>query len=119
MDCGSFSVCLIDERFECEYIYRDFLLQSTEVRIIHLAIAIYESFCLFKEDYELRVKIVSSTYWPDACSPLKASFNLINTIRKLRLSIKSNSPLVVHDLFGGHRAGQLTTFQFIRETGFF
>lgn len=31
MDCGSFSVCLIDERFECEYIYRDFLLQSTEV----------------------------------------------------------------------------------------
>ncbi len=32
MDCGSFSVCLIDERFECEYIYRDFLLQSTEVR---------------------------------------------------------------------------------------
>ena len=32
MDCGNFSVCLIDERFECEYIYRDFLLQSTEVR---------------------------------------------------------------------------------------
>ena len=31
MDCGSFSVCLIDEHFECEYIYRDFLLQSTEV----------------------------------------------------------------------------------------
>lgn len=31
MDCGNFSVCLIDERFECEYIYRDFLLQSTEV----------------------------------------------------------------------------------------
>ncbi|CAF0768873.1 unnamed protein product, partial [Rotaria sordida] len=86
MDCGSFSVCLIDERFECEYIYRDFLLQSTE------------------EDYELRVKIVSSTYWPDACSPLKASFNLINTIRKLRMNVKSNGPIVVHDLFGGHRA---------------
>jgi len=87
MDCGSFSVCLIDERFECEYIYRDFLLQSTE------------------EDYELRVKIISSTYWPDACSPLKASFNLVNTIRKLRISNKLNSPIVVHDLFGGHRAG--------------
>ncbi|CAF3333766.1 unnamed protein product [Rotaria socialis] len=86
MDCGSFSVSLIDERFECEYIHRDFLLQSTE------------------EDYELRVKIVSSTYWPDACSPLKASFNLINTIRKLRMNIKSNGPIVVHDLFGGHRA---------------
>jgi hypothetical protein len=62
-------------------------------------------FFSLKEDYELRVKIVSSTYWPDACSPLKASFNLINTIRKLRMNIKSNGPIVVHDLFGGHRAG--------------
>ncbi len=66
--------------------------------------------CIFsilsiQEDYELRVKIISSTYWPDACSPLKASFNLINTIKKLRLNMKSNSPIVVHDLFGGHRAG--------------
>ncbi|UJR31355.1 hypothetical protein I4U23_018851 [Adineta vaga] len=97
MDCGSFSVCLIDERFECEYIYRDFLLQSTE------------------EDYELRVKIVSSTYWPDACSPLKASFNLINTIRKLRMNIKSNSPIVVHDLFGGHRAATFCALYTITE----
>ncbi len=62
-------------------------------------------FFFIKEDYELRVKIVSSTYWPDACSPLKASFNLINTIRKLRMNTKSNGSIVVHDLFGGHRAG--------------
>ncbi|CAF0915091.1 unnamed protein product [Didymodactylos carnosus] len=33
MDCGSFSVCLIDETFECDYVYRDFLLQSTEVSL--------------------------------------------------------------------------------------
>jgi len=66
---------------------------------------IHFPFFSLKEDYELRVKIVSSTYWPDACSPLKASFNLINTIRKLRMNIKSNGPIVVHDLFGGHRAG--------------
>ncbi|CAF1307408.1 unnamed protein product [Adineta steineri] len=97
MDCGSFSVCLIDERFECEYIYRDFLLQSTE------------------EDYELRVKIVSSTYWPDACSPLKASFNLINTIRKLRMNTKSSGSIVVHDLFGGHRAATFCALYTISE----
>jgi hypothetical protein len=107
MDCGNFSVCLIDERFECEYIYRDFLLQSTEVRLKknYYLIYIYFFFLSIKEDYELRVKIVSSTYWPDACSPLKASFNLINTIKKLRMNVKSNGPIVVHDLFGGHRAG--------------
>lgn len=104
MDCGSFSVCLIDEHFESEYIYRDFLLQSTEVRNQKLLINIL-FFFFIKEDYELRVKIVSSTYWPDACSPLKASFNLINTIKKLRVNTKSNGPIVVHDLFGGHRAG--------------
>ncbi|CAF5124688.1 unnamed protein product, partial [Rotaria magnacalcarata] len=27
--CGNFSVCLIDKHFEFEYIYREFLLQST------------------------------------------------------------------------------------------
>ena len=106
MDCGSFSVCLIDERFECEYIYRDFLLQSTEARYQEKNFKYYFFlFILLKEDYELRVKIVSSTYWPDACSPLRASFNLIRTIRKIRMNINSNAPIVVHDLFGGHRAG--------------
>ncbi|CAF0736152.1 unnamed protein product [Didymodactylos carnosus] len=85
MDCGNFSVCLVDETFECDYVYRDFVLQSTE------------------EDYELRVKQVVSSYWPDACSPIMASFTLIHNIRKLRM-LNTNGPIVVHDLFGGHRA---------------
>ncbi|CAF4262723.1 unnamed protein product, partial [Rotaria sordida] len=31
MNCGSFIVCLTNEYFEYEYIYRDFLLRSVEV----------------------------------------------------------------------------------------
>ena len=31
IDCGDFTVCLLDEYFECEYIYRDCLLRSTQV----------------------------------------------------------------------------------------
>jgi len=31
IDCGNFNVYLIDEYFQCEYIYRDCLLRSTKV----------------------------------------------------------------------------------------
>lgn len=31
IDCEKFSVRLVDEHFECDYIYRDCLLQSNEV----------------------------------------------------------------------------------------
>jgi protein tyrosine phosphatase len=31
IDCENFNVCLVDEYFECEYIYRDCLLRSTKV----------------------------------------------------------------------------------------
>ncbi|CAF3467601.1 unnamed protein product [Rotaria sp. Silwood1] len=82
MNCGDFIVCLTNEHFEYEYIYRDFSLQSIQ------------------ENYELKVKLVSCTYWPETCSPIKTSFNLINTIR----NFKSKGPIVVHDFFGGHRA---------------
>jgi protein tyrosine phosphatase len=32
IDCENIHVCLIDEHFECEYIYRDCLIRSTKVR---------------------------------------------------------------------------------------
>ena len=48
------------------------------------------------------MKQISNSYWPDTCSPIKTSFNLINTIKNLN----SNRPIVVHDLLGGHRAGE-------------
>ncbi|CAF0933103.1 unnamed protein product [Rotaria sordida] len=82
MNCGSFIVCLTNEYFEYEYIYRDFLLRSVE------------------ENIKLEVKLISCTYWPETCSPIKTSFNLINTIKNLN----SIGPIVVHDFFGGHRA---------------
>ncbi len=51
-----------------------------------------------KEIFELRVKIIASSYWPDTCLPIKTSFNLIDTIRNLN----STRPIIVH----GHRAGK-------------
>ncbi|CAF1595292.1 unnamed protein product [Adineta ricciae] len=83
IDCGQFNVYLIDEQFECEYIYRDFLLKSFS-----------------KEHSQVRVRQISNTYWPDSCSPIKTSFNLINLVKTLR----TDNPIVVHDLFGGYRA---------------
>ena len=85
IDCESFTVCLMNEYFEYDYIYRDVSLRSTE-----------------NKD-KLQVKIISISYWPETCSPIRTSFNLINIIKQL----KSTSPIVVHDLFGGHRAGKM------------
>lgn len=35
LDCGNdIHVCLLDEHFQCEYIYRDCLVESIEVRVI-------------------------------------------------------------------------------------
>ncbi len=65
----------------------------------HLFFSSYET---FQENDELRLKIVSSSYWPDACSPIETSFHLINTIKNLN----SPSPIVVHDHTGGYRAGK-------------
>lgn len=56
---------------------------------------------ILKGNYECKAKLISSTYWPDTCSPIKTTFNLINRIRTL----KPTGPIVVHDLFGGYRAG--------------
>ncbi len=87
LDCGNFNVYLTNEQFECEYIYRDFLLKSS-----------------LKENDQIRVKQISSSYWPDTCSPIETSFNLIKTIR----DINSTKPIVVHDMFGGYRAGRFS-----------
>ncbi|CAF0998359.1 unnamed protein product [Adineta steineri] len=94
IDCGNFHVYLIDEQFECEYIYRDFILKST-----------------LKDNNEIRVKQISNSYWPDACSPMKTSFNLINSI----MNFNSKRPIVVHDLFGGYRAATFCALYTMKE----
>ncbi|CAF1466097.1 unnamed protein product [Rotaria magnacalcarata] len=82
LNCGGFFISLIDENFDSDYVYRDFSLRSIE------------------GNRELKVKLISCSYWPDTCSPVKVSFDIINKVRDL----KTNRPIVVHDLFGGHRA---------------
>lgn len=103
MKCDSFTVILREENFDMDFAVRDFLLQSID------------------EDYEFTCRMVTASYWPDSCTPIKSAFDLINKVKQFRLqminanvsnTIASNyanfntnmSPLIVHDLLGGHRA---------------
>lgn len=103
MKCDSFSVILKEENFDMDFAVRDFLLQSID------------------EDYEFTCRMITANYWPDSCTPIKSAFDLINKVKQFRLqminanisnTIASNyanfntnqSPLIVHDLLGGHRA---------------
>ena len=81
MKCDSFTVILKDEIFDMDYVYRDFLLQSID------------------EDYEFNCRIISASYWPDSCAPVKSAFDLINKVRLLRATPSSSlGPIIVHDL---------------------
>lgn len=111
MKCDSFTVILREENFDMDFVIRDFLLQSID------------------EDYEFTCRMITASYWPDSCTPVKSAFDLINKVKMFRIqSITANtalsntinysnanlSPLIVHDLYGGHRAASfcaLYTFQ--------
>ena len=81
MKCDSFTVILKDEAFDIDFVYRDFLLQSID------------------EDYEFNCRIISVSYWPDSCAPVKSAFDLVNKVRQLRCSTTmSLGPIIIHDL---------------------
>ena len=44
IDCGDIHVCLLDERFQCEYIHRDCFVESAEVRENHFSSEIIRDF---------------------------------------------------------------------------
>ncbi len=106
MKCDSFSVTLKEENFDIDFAVRVFQLKS------------------IGDDFEFSCRMISACYWPDGCSPIKTSFELINKIRFYRnsslVTIPSANnnliatPIIVHDLYGGHRAATfcaLYTFQ--------
>lgn len=116
MKCDSFTVMLKEENFDMDFVLRDFLLQSID------------------EDYEFNCRMITACYWPDSCTPVKTSFELINKVKIFRMqsvqttsnsnttstfnnfsSINANlPPIIVHDLYGGYRAATfcaLYTFQ--------
>jgi len=106
MKCDSFNVILKEENFDMDFVIRDFLLQSLD------------------EDYEFNCRMISASYWPDSCAPIKTAFDLINKVRAFRTLTLSTTntafasanlpPIIVHDLNGGFRAGAfcaLYTFQ--------
>ena len=67
MHCDAFTVTLKEETFDMDFVVRDFLLQSID------------------EDYEFNCKMLTVSYWPDSCTPLKTTFDLINKVKSFRL----------------------------------
>jgi hypothetical protein len=101
----NFTVTLKEETFDMDFVLRDFQLES------------------IGDDFEFNCRMISASYWPDSCSPVNTSFDLINKVKYYRSQSNTNTnnsfiaapaPIVVHDLYGGHRAATfcaLFTFQ--------
>jgi hypothetical protein len=116
MSCDAFTVCLKEETFDMDMITREFLLQSID------------------EDYEFNCTMTTASYWPDSCTPVKTTFDLVRRVKASRspqqqqqqqqhhhihhnLTANFNTingghnytncipPVVVVDLYGGWRAG--------------
>ncbi len=116
MNCDAFTVTLKEENYnDMDFVIRDFLLQSID------------------EDYEFNCKMITASYWPDSCTPVKATFDLVNKVKACRMMSLSSQqqqmaahmnanlnfntingghnyancipPIVVLDLYGGWRAG--------------
>lgn len=67
MNCNSFTVLLKEENFDIDFIVRDFLLQSID------------------EDYEFNCRMITASYWPDSCTPIRTTFDLINKVKAYRI----------------------------------
>ncbi|CAH1784819.1 unnamed protein product [Owenia fusiformis] len=86
MDCGHFHVAFRDEDHQLNHISRDLILESKE------------------DDYELMTRIISSSYWPETCTPLSTTFELVQTVKDWHKRI-GNSPIIVVDRDGGSQTG--------------
>ncbi|XP_030575866.1 receptor-type tyrosine-protein phosphatase zeta isoform X1 [Archocentrus centrarchus] len=56
-----------------------------------------------QNNYVLEVRQYSATCWPNPDSPIRNSFDLVNTVREQ--SRHTQGPVIVHDLLGGATSG--------------
>lgn len=80
VEYGNFTVSFIEESHQLGQVHRSFLLQSTQ------------------DDYEMTTKIISAPLWPESCSPLATSFELIQLVKTWQQDTQENQgPVVVID----------------------
>ena len=53
--------------------------------------------------------MISSTYWPDSCTPLKTAFELVQAVRNLYTQKEEEGPIIVIDRSVGDLLGQMLT----------
>lgn len=86
-------VTLLEEELSnMEFVTRDFLVESLQ------------------DEDPLQIRQYSCSYWPESCSPVHTTFDLINAVQKHCKQNSENSkymngPIVVHDKCGGRQAG--------------
>ncbi|XP_013380826.1 receptor-type tyrosine-protein phosphatase delta [Lingula anatina] len=87
IDSGNFKVTQTGEDFsQIHNITRDFLIESKQ------------------DDYELTSRIISTTAWPESCTPLHTVLEFIDTVDSWHKE-HQNGPIIVIDKEGGSVAG--------------
>ncbi|XP_063928096.1 tyrosine-protein phosphatase 99A isoform X2 [Zophobas morio] len=93
VDAESYKVKLVNEQAQSTYVTRDFTMQSLQ------------------DDYEIPVKMIHCTNWPQHCCSIAEIYHLPNTVLDMGIQ---NGPIVVVDKFGGTEAASfcvLTTLK--------
>ncbi|XP_043193040.1 tyrosine-protein phosphatase 99A-like [Amphibalanus amphitrite] len=85
VECDQFRARFVAETRSDPYVLRDFTLQSPT------------------DEYELAVRIIQCSNWPENCSPIVRVFDLIQVVQRWHLEYQ-NGPCLVVDRFGGTEA---------------
>ncbi|PIK52742.1 putative tyrosine-protein phosphatase 99A-like [Apostichopus japonicus] len=89
----SLKVTLLDEELSnMDFVTRDFLIESLQ------------------DEDPLQIRQYCCSYWPDGCTPIHTTFDLIYAVEKQCKQNNNSSkdiigPIVVHDKCGGRQAG--------------
>lgn len=84
--CDKFQVDVIEECHELNYAKRIFKLR------------------LLDNDLEIRTTLITSSYWPESCTPITTTFEVIDLVKE-NYQDESREITVIVDKFGGRRAG--------------
>lgn len=80
IDAENYKVKLINEQAQSTYVTRDFTMQSLQ------------------DDYELHVRMIHCTNWPNHCTSISEIYHLPNTVQETQLGYQ-NGPVVIVDRY--------------------
>ncbi|CAD5115277.1 DgyrCDS4270 [Dimorphilus gyrociliatus] len=84
--CEKFKVDIVEECHELNYAKRIFRIR------------------LIDEDLEMKTTLITSSYWPESCTPITTTFEVIDLIKE-SYQDDSRELSIIIDKYGGRRAG--------------